>query len=119
MSKRISRRQLGLVAVAGTALAQTEGAAKHAGALDGFEGRVDASELDPVAWAHVRYKAAPLRLAFQAKDRKEAEKWQKRLREKVAELLGGFPPRSPLNATTLETRDFPAYRRERLIFEIG
>ena len=53
MSKRISRRQLGLVAAAGTALAQTEVAAKHAGALEGFEGRVDAAEFDPVAWSRV------------------------------------------------------------------
>ena len=117
MSNRISRRQLGFVAAAGTALAQTDVAAKHAGALDGFEGRVDANEFDPVAWSRERYKAAPLRLAFRAKNRKETEKWQKRLREKVVELLGGFPPRSALNARTLETRDFPAYRRERFIFE--
>src|SRR5258708_26702590 len=106
MSKRISRRQCGLGGAAGTALAQTEVAEKHVGALDGFEGRVDAAEFDPVAWSRERYKAAPLRLAFQAKDRKEAEKWQKKLREKLVELLGGFPKsRSALNATTLETRE--------------
>src|SRR3977135_925203 len=103
MSKRISRRQLGLVAVAGTALAQTEVAERHGGALDGFEGRVEAGEFDPVAWSRERYKAAPLRRAFEARYRKEAEKWQKRLREKAVELLGGFPQsRSSLNAITLE-----------------
>jgi dienelactone hydrolase len=118
MSNRISRRELGLAAMAGTAMAQSDVAAKHAGALEGFEGRVDAAEFDPVAWSRERYKAAPLRLAFRAKDRKDAEKWQKKLREKVAELLGGFPQsRGPLKATALESRDFPAYRRERLVFE--
>ncbi len=107
-----------MAAVAGTAMAQSGVAAKHAGALDGFEGRVDPAEFDPVAWSRERYKAAPLRLAFRAKDRKDAEKWQKKLREKVTELLGGFPQSgAPLKATTLESRDFPAYRRERFVFE--
>jgi dienelactone hydrolase len=40
------------------------------------------------------------------------------LRVKVTELVGGFPAtHGPLNAQTLEVREFPAYRREKFLFE--
>jgi len=73
--------------------------------------------LDPVQWTLEQYKLAPLRLTFRAKTKTEAEAWQKQLRAKVTELLGGFPGRTPLKAQTIETRDFPGYRREKFTFE--
>ena len=100
------------------ALAQTAAAKKYGGALEGYESKVDLKEFDPVAWTLDRYKAAPLRLTFRANNQREAAAWQKQLRAKITELLGGFPEtRSPLNAKTLETTEFPTYRRERFIFE--
>jgi plasmid stabilization system protein ParE len=56
-------------------------------------------------------------LRFQATTRAEAEAWQRTLRVKLAELLGGFPSRrAPLDPTVLETREFTRYRREKVVF---
>ncbi|HEY7303412.1 MAG TPA: alpha/beta hydrolase family protein [Bryobacteraceae bacterium] len=75
------------------------------------------SELDPVAWTRERYETVPLRLTFRAKSRTEAEAWQRQLRTKLTELLGGFPEQTSLRATTHDVRDFPNYRREKFVFE--
>jgi len=117
----MTRRELGKLAAAGgvallpAARAGTQ--AGYGGALEGFEGKVDATAFDPVLYTRKLYESAPLRLTFRAENRKQAEAWQKRLRAKITELLGGFPPRSPLQPQTLEVRDFPAYRREKFVFE--
>ncbi|MCC7499813.1 MAG: acetylxylan esterase [Bryobacterales bacterium] len=121
MATRISRRQLGIAAVAASRLAearQAEQAPKYRSALDAFESKVDRRQFDPIAWTRSRYPQAPLRMTFRAVDRRQAELWQKRLRLKLTELLGGFPvERVPLRPTVLEVRQFPTYRREKFIFE--
>ncbi len=90
----------------------------YTGALDGLEGKVNAAEFDPVVFSRQLYESAPLELTFRAQNRKQAEVWQKQLRAKLAELVGGFPAkRGALNAQTLEVREFPEYRREKFIFE--
>ena len=64
------------------------------------------------------YAEAPRKLRFQAAERSQAEAWQKQLRPKVTELVGGFPAeRAPLRPVTLETRTFPGYRREKVVFD--
>lgn len=79
--------------------------------------KLDEQALDPVYWTRMRHESAPLRMTFREGSRKDAEAWQKRLREKLTELLGGFPAsKPPLNARIVETKDFPAYRRERFVF---
>ena len=91
---------------------------KYSGALDGFEARVDAAAFDPVVFTHKLYESAPLRMTFRAGSRAQAEQWQKRLRAKIVELLGGFPAkRAPLEAQTLEVREYPGYRREKFVFQ--
>jgi len=119
MAKRLSRRQLGLGAIGATAFAQVAQTPKqYAGALEGFEAKVNPKEFDPVAWTMGRHAAAPLRLTFKAQSRLEAEAWQRQLRPKIVELLGGFPAeRTPLRPQTLEVREFPGYRREKFYFE--
>ncbi|MBZ5726228.1 MAG: alpha/beta hydrolase family protein [Acidobacteriia bacterium] len=116
----MTRRDLGRLAVAGAGLLRNRparGAAKYAGALDGFEGKVDMAGFDPVRYTRALYEAAPLRMTFRARSRQQAEEWQTGLRGKIAELLGGFPSgRAPLQAQTLEVREFPAYRREKFVF---
>lgn len=100
--------------------AQTPAAAPPAytGPLDGFESKVDMQAFDPVRWTLERYKSAPLRMTFRAKTRAEAEAWQRELRAKLTELLGGFPAgRGRVRGGTLEVRDFPGYRREKFWFE--
>ena len=90
----------------------------YTGALDGLESKVDTATFDPVLFSSKLYESAPLKLTFRAQNRKQADAWQKQLRAKVTELVGGFPAGDgALNAQTLEVREFPAYRREKFIFE--
>jgi dienelactone hydrolase len=118
----MTRRELAKLAAAGSAalLPSARAAAqnKYAGALEGFENKVDTTAFDPVLYTRKLYESAPLQLTFRAQNRKQAEAWQKRLRAKITELLGGFPPKpAALNAQTLEVRDLPTYRREKFVFE--
>jgi dienelactone hydrolase len=116
VSERITRRQLAALTAAMAAPAQQQSA--YTGALDGLDGKVNAKGFDPVAWTLDRYAAAPMKLRFQAANRKQAEAWQKKLREKVRELVGGTPqPGAAVSATTLETRDYGRYKREKFMFE--
>jgi dienelactone hydrolase len=90
----------------------------YIGPLTGVDKGVDDRRFDPVAYTHERYSAAPRQLRFQARTRRDAEQWQKTLRSKVTELIGGFPAqRQPLRPTTLETRKFPGYTREKIVFD--
>lgn len=118
----MTRRDLGKVALGSAALMQTRAARadspKYTGPLDGFEDKVDVADFDPVLYTRKLYESAPLRMTFRAQNRRQAESWQKRLRAKITELLGGFPQkRSPLEPQTLEVRDYPAYRREKFVFQ--
>jgi dienelactone hydrolase len=117
----MTRRDLGKLALAGAALDNVSAQDKspqYAGALDGFENKVDAAGFDPVRYTIELHDAAPLRMAFRAATRAEAEAWQRGLRAKIAELVGGFPDeRTPLHAQTLEVREYPDYRREKFVFE--
>ena len=93
-------------------------AGKYTGALDGFESKVNAAGFDPVLYTKTLHDAAPLRMTFRAQTRSDAEQWQTTLRAKLTELLGGFPASpSPLNAQTLEVRNFPGYRREKFVIQ--
>ncbi|MCC7175409.1 MAG: acetylxylan esterase [Bryobacterales bacterium] len=117
----MTRRDLGRAALTAAALKQTgpsRGAEKYGGALDGFESKVDMDAFDPVRFTLNRHASAPLRMTFRARGRREAGLWQRRLRAKVTELLGGFPSeRAPLKPVTLEVREFPSYRREKFVFQ--
>ena len=120
--RRVTRRDLGKVALASVAALEASkalrGQQKYTGALGGFEDKVDAAAFDPVAFTNKLHDSAPLRMTFQAKTPAEAEQWQKALRPKLLELVGGFPAaRAPLQPQTLEVRDFPAYRREKFVFQ--
>jgi dienelactone hydrolase len=123
----VTRRDLGRIAaalVAAPALPVTAGeqtsrtSSPYVGPLTGIERGLDDRRFDPVPFARDLYASAPRRLRFQARTRGEAEAWQRELHQKLVELLGGFPDeRSPLRPQTLETRVFPAYRREKVVFD--
>ena len=113
----ITRRKFALAAVSPALSLKAQEPPPYQGSLAKFENQVDAQEFDSLAWTRKRYEEMPRRLRFQAKDRKAAEAWQKKLRAKLTELMGGFPPRVSLNAKILETRDFPGYKRDTVIFE--
>lgn len=116
----MTRRQLAGLAAGAALMSQRKlrAAGKYTGALDGFESKIDAASFDPVAYSLRLYDKAPLRMTFRASSRRQAESWQKRLREKLAELIG-LPDAAyvPLNPQTLEVREFAKYRREKLVFE--
>ena len=122
----MTRRELGKLAAGGgaaflpaaRAAAQNNAPSKYGGPLEGFQDKVDPAAFDPVVYTRKLYESAPLRLTFRAQNRKQAEAWQKRLRAKLTELVGGFPAqRAALQPQTIETRDFPTYRREKFVFE--
>ncbi len=112
---KMSRRELALSAAA---FKQAPEISPYRGALDKFESKVDPKTFDPVAWSRMRYQEMPRQMRFNARNVNEARAWQKKLRAKVASLLGGFPAQRPaVKATILETREFAAYTREALVFE--
>jgi dienelactone hydrolase len=93
-------------------------AASYIGPLTGVETGLEDRRFDPVAYTLDLYAATPRRLRFEARSRTEAEQWQQTLRSKLTELVGGFPTaRQPLRPATLETRAFPGYTREKVVFD--
>jgi dienelactone hydrolase len=122
--QKVSRRELARLAAGLTAArvlplsAQAPAGTSYTGPLTGVEKGIEGRRFDPVAYTRDLYAAAPRRLGFQARTRSQAEAWQKQLRAKVTELVGGFPAaRTPLAPVTLETRAFPGYRREKIVFD--
>src|SRR5262249_18057370 len=96
----------------------TSASPQYVGPLTGVERGLDDRRFDPVLFARDLYAAAPRHLRFQARTRTEAETWQRALHTKLTELVGGFPAeRSPLRAQVIESRSFPAYRREKVVFD--
>src|SRR5437773_1810003 len=121
---KLSRRELVRVVAGLTAArvvrlnAQPPAPSAYVGPLTGVEKGLEDRRFDPVAFTIDLYAAAPRQLRFQARTRREAEAWQKTLRSKLTELVGGFPSaRPPLRPITIETRTFPGYSREKIVFD--
>ena len=103
--QKITRRALAQIAAAAGALRAQEPSA-YIGPLTGVDKKAEGRVLDPLPYALRLVDAAPRQLRFSARNKAQAEKWQGRLRAKLAELVGGFPKeRSPLRPLTLEARD--------------
>jgi len=121
---KLTRRELARLAGAIAAAravaldAQAPRPIAYTGPLTGVTTDLRDRRFDPVAYTRDLYEAAPRQLRFRAGNRGEAEAWQQALRLKVTELIGGFPAaRTPLRAITLETRAFPGYVREKIVFD--
>lgn len=113
---KVTRRAALLAPAA--ALAQEPAAPKYTGPLGKFPAEESRPELDPVAWTRARYLEMPRRMRFQSQTAAEAVKWQRALRTKLLELLGGFQVQKvPLAAQSLEKREFPGYTREAVLFQ--
>ncbi|MGC8889879.1 MAG: alpha/beta hydrolase [bacterium] len=54
---------------------------------------------------------------FKAKNLDEWKEWRETFKEKLIELLGGFPERTDLFPEITERKDFSEYTREKVIFE--
>jgi len=117
----MTRRDLACLSTAAALLPRRRSQAapaKYSSALDGLESKVDVAAFDPIAYTLKLHDAAPLRMAFRATNRRQAEAWQKQLRPKIIELVGGFPDKAaPPQAQTIEVREFPGYRREKFVFQ--
>ncbi|MBM3785935.1 MAG: acetylxylan esterase [Acidobacteria bacterium] len=114
MRIKLTRRQFPLV----TAALPAAAAATYTGALDGFESKVAMLAFDSLEYSYRRYAEMPLAMTYKPGNRKATEAWQKKLRAKVAELIGGFPKeRTPLQPVILETRAFPGYKREKFVIQ--
>jgi dienelactone hydrolase len=128
--QKLSRRDVGKV-VAGLAAAKAltgrvdaqagRGtiAPTYVGPLTGVAAaQLQGRQLDPIAYSRERYAAAPRQLKFDATTRDDAAAWQAKLRTKLTDLLGGFPAeRAPLRPAIVEVREFPGYRREKVLFD--
>ena len=121
---KMSRRELGRMAAGFAAVsavpvqAQPPPSSSYIGPLTGVEKGIDDRRFDPVAYIRGLYTAAPRQLRFQAQTRTQAEAWQQSLKAKVIELVGGFPrEHAPLRPAVLETRTFPGYTREKIVFD--
>lgn len=75
-------------------------------------------QFDSLQFSLDSYEEHKPSMTFVAKTEKPARLWQKRVRGKVIELLGGLPQkRSALQAKVLEKKDFKDYTREKIIFQ--
>lgn len=84
-------------------------------------------EFDPMTFVNACYDRMPMQLRFNARNMKEALRWQRRLRQTLVKLLGGFPKeRCPLEPQVLEVKDLTIrsdndelvpYRRETITFQ--
>lgn len=123
--KKLSRREFsrlagGLAAAHALPLRAQEPVVprSYIGPLTGVTAGLDDRLFDPVVYSRTLFAAAPRQLRFQARTRAGAEAWQRTLRARLIELLGGFPAEAtPLRPAVLETRSFPEYRREKVVFE--
>src|SRR5438270_10073781 len=108
----------GVVAADPAGVSQAEQSPTYTGPPTGVTNGIDDRHFDPVVFTRDLYAAAPRRLRFQAHTRREAEAWQRTLYAKLTDLVGAFPSeRGPLRPATLETRTFPGYRREKIVFD--
>lgn len=128
-SKRIARRQflkrnLAATAIAASGLADfqalsqtgTDTQSQYRGPLAGFE--VNDGHLDSLQFCVSSYETIKPAMTFSATSEPSARLWQKRVRRKLTELVGGFQSaRVALQPRVLEKRRFNGYSREKIVFQ--
>lgn len=130
--KKIERRQFlkqgSLATVIGTAQLAAAGASPAASRQDvagqsqsrdplgGFD--VKDRQLDSLQYCLTSYERVRPSMSFTAKNERAARAWQRRVRVKLTELVGGFPAnRSALRPRVLEKKNLGGYVREKVIFQ--
>src|SRR5262249_11945875 len=74
-------------------------------------------QLDSLVYSLSRYGEIHPSLAFRATARGEAGQWQRKLRERLIESLGGFPTqRARLEPSVLRKEQLDGYVREQILF---
>jgi dienelactone hydrolase len=64
-----------------------------------------------------KYQESKRPLTFKAATREEAEAWQKKMYNKLVELLGGFPPSCGLNPEIVSSEPDEGYTRHKVVFD--
>jgi dienelactone hydrolase len=126
--KKIARRQFLKQNLAATAIAagisdleslsQTSGGlqGQYRGPLSDFE--VSDRQLDSLAFSQRSYDSVKPSMSFAVTNEAAARAWQRPVRRKLTELLGGFPStRVHLQSRVLEKKRFKGYVREKVIFQ--
>jgi len=76
----------------------------------------ESPDLDSQRYTRARYEGIRPEWTFRARTKAEALRWQAGLRQRFVDLLGGFPPKAPLDARTLRREHLGDYRRETVLF---
>lgn len=88
----------------------------YQGPLSDFD--IHDKQLDSLQFSLSSYEGIKPSMSFAAKTEKSARLWQKRVRTKLVELLGGFPQsRVALRPSVLEKKEFKDYTREKILFQ--
>jgi dienelactone hydrolase len=88
----------------------------YQGPLSDFD--IHNRQLDSLQFSLSSYESGKPSMSFAAKTEKSARLWQKRVRAKLVELLGGFPQnRVALQPSVLEKKEFKDYTREKILFQ--
>ena len=76
------------------------------------------AQLDTLDFSLASYARSERSLSFNASGREEAEAWQRKLRSRLVDLVGGFPGEPcQLSPRVTETVEFPTYTRETVFFQ--
>jgi dienelactone hydrolase len=75
-------------------------------------------EFDSLQFCLSAYERVTPSLGFSATDLRSARQWQKQVRGKLTDLVGGFPPRrAVLRPEVLEKKTLRGYTREKVVFQ--
>src|SRR5213083_1060977 len=125
--KRIARRQFLKQNLAATAVAvsgltdglsqiRADSQGQYRGPL--ADSDVTGRQLDSLQFSLSSYETIKPSMSFTATNEAAARLWQKRVRRKLTELLGGFPSaRVALQPRILEKKKFNTYTREKIVFQ--
>jgi dienelactone hydrolase len=90
--------------------------AQYRGPLADFN--PDDREFDSLRFCLNAYERVTPSLGFSATDLRTARRWQKQVRGKLTDLVGGFPPRrAALRPQVLEKKTLRGYTREKIVFQ--
>jgi len=127
--KTIARRQflkqnMAATAIAASGLADFQTFAQiNTGSPSQYRGpladlAVDDEHLDSLQFCVSSNEVIRPSMSFSATNERAARLWQKRVRQKLNELLGGFPTtRVPLKPRVLEKKRLNGYSREKIVFQ--
>jgi dienelactone hydrolase len=121
--RKFLKKSSAVAAVAASHLIAPEGFSEASAQQTAYQGPLSEHDLgdrqfDTLQFSLASYNERKPAMSFAARNSREARGWQKPVRTKIIELLGGFPSsRAPLQAKILETKEFATYTREKILFQ--